>query len=100
MDNPEVAQLNYVRGVIHALLALKGLQNVVDEGNDPTSGSNARQGMFGIQGDDMEGLSEPYTFEEGDRRPTMTGRLFEVTDGSMSFDTTVELPRRDDWIPE
>jgi branched-chain amino acid transport system substrate-binding protein len=28
----------------------------------------------------------------------MTGRLFEVTDGSLSFDTTVELPRRDEWI--
>lgn len=98
MDNPEVAQLNYVRGVIHGLLALKGLRNVIDEGNDPTAGSNARQGMFDIQNDDMEGLAEPFTYEEGDRRPTMTGRLFEVTDGSLSFDTTVELPRRDDWI--
>jgi branched-chain amino acid transport system substrate-binding protein len=98
MDNPEVAQLNYVRGVIHALLALKGLQNTIDAGNDPTSGENAREGMFGIEDDNMEGLSQPYTFEDGDRRPTMTGRLFEVADGSLSFDTTVELPRRDDWI--
>jgi len=28
----------------------------------------------------------------------MNGRLFEVTDGSLSFDTSVELPRRDSWI--
>ena len=97
MDNPEVAQLNYVRGVIHALLALKGLQNTIDAGNEVT-GANARQGMFDIQDDNMEGLAQPYTFKEDDRRPTMTGRLFEVTDGSLSFDTTVELPRRDDWI--
>ncbi|MHB9286473.1 ABC transporter substrate-binding protein [Halobacteriales archaeon Cl-PHB] len=98
MDDPQVAQLNYVRGVIHALLALKGLQNAADAGNDITSGSNARQGMFGIEDDDMFGLSQSYTFEEGDRRPTMTGRLFEVSDGSLSFDTTVDLPRRDEWI--
>jgi branched-chain amino acid transport system substrate-binding protein len=98
MDNPEVAQLNYVRGVIHALLALKGLQNAADQDLDITSGQNARQGMFGIEEDPMFELSEPYTYEEGDRRPTMTGRLFEVTDGSLSFDTTVELPRRDEWI--
>jgi branched-chain amino acid transport system substrate-binding protein len=98
MDNPDVAQLNYVRGVIHALLALKGLQNAIESENDPTSGQAARQGMFGIENDDMEGLSQPYTLQEGDRRPTMTGRLFEVTDGSLSFDQTVELPRRDDWI--
>jgi branched-chain amino acid transport system substrate-binding protein len=92
MDNTDVAQLNYVRGVIHALLALKGLQNTIDAGDDATMGSNARQGMFGIENDDMEGLSEPYSFEEGDRAPTKSGRLFEVTDGSLSFDTTVEVP--------
>jgi len=98
MDNTSVAQLNYVRGVIHALLAMKGLQNAIDAGNDPSSGSNARQGMFGIEDDDMFGLSEPYSYEEGDRRPTMTGRTFEVTDGELQFDTTVDLPRRDEWI--
>ncbi|MFB6127854.1 MAG: ABC transporter substrate-binding protein [Halolamina sp.] len=98
MDDPEVAQLNYVRGVIHALLALRGLQNTIDAGNDPTSGEDARQGMFDIEGDDMGGLAEPFTYQEGDRRPTMTGRLSEVTDGALSFDTTVELPRREDWI--
>jgi len=92
MDNPEIAQLNYVRGVIHGLMALKGLQNAIDSGDDPTMGTNARQGMFAIDGDDMEGLSEPYSYEEGNRAPTDTGRLFEVTDGSLSFDTTVEVP--------
>jgi len=92
MDDPEVAQLNYVRGVIHALLALKGLQNAIEAGDDPTEGPNARQGMFGIDDDDMEGLSEPYSYEEGNRAPTDAGRLFEVTDGSLRFDTTVEVP--------
>jgi branched-chain amino acid transport system substrate-binding protein len=98
MDDPEVAQLNYVRGVIHALLALKGLQNAAEAGNDVASGPNVRQGMFGIEDDDMFGLAEPFSYAEDDRRPTMNGRLFEVSDGSLSFDTTVELPRRDSWI--
>ena len=98
MDDPEVAQLNYVRGVIHALLALKGLQNAAEAGNDVTTGPNVRQGMFGIEDDDMFGLAEPFSYAEDDRRPTMNGRLFEVTDGSLSFDTGVELPRRDSWI--
>jgi branched-chain amino acid transport system substrate-binding protein len=98
MDNFEVANLNYVRGVIHALLALNGLQNTVDAGGDPTSGADVRDGMFDIEDNDMGGLSQPFNYMEGDRRPTMTGRLFEVSDGSLSFDTTVELPRREDWI--
>jgi branched-chain amino acid transport system substrate-binding protein len=98
MEDPEVANLNYVRGCIHALLALKGLRNAMDMGMDPTVGANVREAMFEIQDDDMRGLSEPFTFAEDDRRPTMTGRLYEVTDGAMEFDSRAELPRREDWI--
>jgi branched-chain amino acid transport system substrate-binding protein len=98
MDNAEVANLNYVRGVIHALLAFEGITNTVEAGDDPTSGTAVREGMFAIENNDMGGLSEPFTYAEDDRRPTMTGRLFEVSDGSLSFDTAVELPRREDWI--
>jgi branched-chain amino acid transport system substrate-binding protein len=98
MDNAQVANLNYVRGCIHGLLVLKGLQNAIDADRDPTSGADVRQSMFGIQDDDMWGLSQPFSYEEGDRRPTMDGRLFEVSDGALEYDTTVELPRRDDWI--
>ncbi|MEF8807405.1 ABC transporter substrate-binding protein [Natronomonas sp.] len=98
MDDPQVANLNYVRGCIHAILVLKGLQNAIDADRDPTSGSDVRQSLFDIEDDNMWDLSEPYNYMEDDRRPTMTGRLFEVSDGAMEFDTTVELPRRDDWI--
>ena len=98
MDDPQEANLNYVRGSIHAILVLKGLQNAIDNDRDPTSGADLRQSMFDITDDDMWGLSEPFDYSENDRRPTMTGRLFEVSGGSFEFDTTVELPRRDDWI--
>jgi len=98
MDNSEVANLNYVRGIIHALLVFEGVQNAIEAGDDPTSGADVRQGMFDIEGNNMGGLSQPFNYMEDDRRPTMTGRLFEVSDGSLSFDTTVELPRREDWI--
>jgi branched-chain amino acid transport system substrate-binding protein len=98
MDDPEVANLNYVRGCIHTLLVVKGIQNAIEQDLDPTDGSDVRQAMFAIEDDDMWGLSEPYNYMEDDRRPTMTGRLFEVSDGALEFDTTVELPRRDDWI--
>lgn len=98
LDNPEVAQLNYIRGMVHALLAMHGLKNAIEQDLDPTQGKNARKGMFGIKNNNIEGLTEPFSYKEGDRRPTMDGRLFEVTDGSISFDTKVELPRRQEWI--
>lgn len=98
MDDPAVANLNYVRGSIHAILVAQGIQNAIDQDLDPTKGENVRKGMFAIDGSDNWGLSAPFDYKEGDRRPTMTGRLFEVTDGSLSYDTTVELPRKEEWI--
>lgn len=98
MDDPSVANLNYVRGVIHTLLVVNGLRNTIEAGDDPSVGANVRDGMFEIEDNTMGDLAQPFNYMEGDRRPTMTGRLFEVSDGGLSFDTTVELPRREDWI--
>lgn len=98
MDNPAIANLHYIRGVIHDTMAMKGLKHAIEAGNDITSGVDVREGMLEIEDDDMFGLSEPYTFQDGDRRPSMTGRLYEVQDGELEHDTNVELPRNDEWI--
>ena len=98
LEDPSVANLNYVRGCIHAVLVLRGLENAIDAGRNPTNGADVRESMFGIEDDDMLGLAEPFDYMESDRRPTMTGRLFEVSNGSLAFDEAVELPRREDWI--
>ncbi|MFA9418257.1 ABC transporter substrate-binding protein [Natrinema sp. HArc-T2] len=94
MDDPSVANLNYVRGVIHALLALKGLT----EADDMNSGQSVREGLFNVSDWDVRGLAEPFTYSEDDRRPTMNGRIYQVTDGSFEYDSTMELPRKDEWI--
>jgi len=97
MDDPSVANLNYVRGVIHALMALKGLQNAAEVG-DMSSGEDFRQGMFEISDWNVRGLAQPFTYEEGDRRPTMSGQVYQVQDGAFEYDTTIDLPRKNDWI--
>lgn len=97
MDDPSVANLNYIRGVIHALMALKGLQNAQEVG-DMNSGQDFREGMFQISDWDVRGLAEPFSYAEDDRRPTMNGRVYQVQDGAFEYDTTIELPRRDEWI--
>ncbi|WP_332897386.1 ABC transporter substrate-binding protein [Haladaptatus sp. CMSO5] len=98
MEDPGVANLNYVRGVIHAMVALKGIQEATNLDLDPSMGENIRSAMFEISDWDVFGLAEPFTYEEDDRRPTMTGRIYQVEDGEMKFDSKAELPRRDDWI--
>ncbi|MFD1562601.1 ABC transporter substrate-binding protein [Haloarchaeobius amylolyticus] len=97
MDDPSVANLNYVRGVIHALLALKGLKNAQEIG-DMSSGADVREGLFQVSDWNARGLAEPFTYAEDDRRPTMNGRIYEVSDGSFEYDSTIELPRKDEWV--
>lgn len=95
-DDPSVANINYVRGVVHALLVYEAMRLA----DDPSSGPAVRDAIFELEEFDARGLLlEPVDFREGDRRPTMTGRTYEVQDGEMVPDQDIELPRREAWIP-
>lgn len=98
LDDREVANLNFVRGIIHALIMYKGLSNALERGLGVNEGSNLRQGLFDIDDWGAWGLIEPITYAEDDRRPTMAGRIYEVQDGEMVYDDTFELERRMEWI--
>ena len=101
MDDPEDANLNYVRGVTHAALAVEGIKMAQEMGNDPHSGADVREALFELDDFDGEGLlPEPLDFRDGDRRATMTGQIYEVEDGELVHDGAIELERREDWLPE
>lgn len=96
IEDPTVANINYVRGVVHALL----LYEAMSAADDPSSGSAVQDAIFGLDDFDARGLLiSPVNFQEGDRRPTMTGRTYEVQDGEMVPDQDIELPRDEGWIP-
>lgn len=100
MDNPEVANINYVRGVAHALLAVEALQTVQDDGGDVTSGAAVRDAIFEMDDFDARGLiPETLNYQDGDRRATMLGQTYEVSDGNIVPDTKIELERREEWLP-
>ncbi|TKR26009.1 ABC transporter substrate-binding protein [Natronomonas salsuginis] len=100
MDNPEIANINYVRGVVHALLAVEGVRHAQEMGLDPSSGADIREALIDIDDFDAWGLlPETYDYQDGDRRPTMNGQTYVVEDGEMVPDEMVELERREDWLP-
>lgn len=100
MDDPEDANLNYVRGITHASLAIAAIQQVEENGGDPRSGADLREAIFELEDFDAEGLiPSGLTYEDGDRRATMEGRMYEVQDGEIVYDETIELERREDWLP-
>lgn len=100
MNNPEIANINYVRGVVHALLSVQAIQHAQEMGMDPSDGSNIREALFDMDDFDAWGLlPETYDYQEGDRRPTMSGQTYVVENGEMVPDELVELERREDWLP-
>ncbi|MFC7073658.1 ABC transporter substrate-binding protein [Halovenus rubra] len=100
MSNPEIANVNYVRGVAHALLAVEAIKRVDDDGGDIRSGAAVREKLLELDDFDARGLL-PVTldYQEGDRRATMFGQTYEVSDGNMVPDQNIELDRREEWLP-
>lgn len=95
-EDGTVANVNYVRGVVHALLAYEGMRAA----DDPESGSAVRDAIIGLEDFDARGLLiDTADFQDGDRRPTMTGRTYVVQDGSLQPDQDIQLERRDAWLP-
>jgi len=100
MSNPEVANINYVRGVAHALLAVEALQSVNDDGGDINSGAAVREAIFELDDFDARGLiPETLNYMEGDRRATMWGQTYQVSDGDILPEEEIELERREEWLP-
>ena len=101
MDDPEDANLNYVRGIAHASLVMEGLKHVEETGGDPESGTELREAFFELEGFDAEGLVPAgLNYDEDDRRATMSGRMYEVQDGELVYDDTIELEDPDgEWLP-
>ena len=100
MSNPEVANINYVRGVAHALLAVEAVKQVQDDGGDITSGAEVRQAIFDMDDFDARGLI-PVTlnYMEGDRRATMWGQTYQVSDTEIVAEEEIQLERREEWLP-
>jgi len=99
-SNPEVANINYVRGVVHALLAVEALQHVNDDGGDVNSGAAVRDAIFELGEFDARGLiPESLNYMEGDRRATMWGQTYQVSDGDIVPEEEIELERREEWLP-
>jgi branched-chain amino acid transport system substrate-binding protein len=98
MDDPAKANLHYPRGFIHTLLVVRAIQNAAEMGLDVTNGSNLREGFFAIDDWNVWGLAQPFSYQEGDRRPTMNGRIYQISDGALEYDQTIELPRNQSWI--
>lgn len=98
LDDASVANVHYVRGFVQALVLVCAFDHAAGMGLDIFEGDELREGVFAIDGFDARSLAEPFDFREQDRRATMNARLYEVSDGAIEHDATVELPLKDEWL--
>lgn len=103
IDNTEIANINYMRGVSNALVAYKAIDRAIEMGLDPSDSSSIRDGLFSISDWDTWNVHQEnanYTYTEQDHRPTMAGGIYQSEGGELVFDEAHELPRRTEWIGE
>lgn len=93
LDDRNVANIHYVRGFIHGLVLYRGIENTLEMDLDPASGADLLEGMLAIDDWDCWGLSKPFSYDEGDRRPTMSGDIYEVVDGEPTVDQEVSVDK-------
>jgi branched-chain amino acid transport system substrate-binding protein len=99
IEDPSIANLNYIRGFVHALILVGGIQKAQEAGLDVSKGANIREGMFMLDEWDNWGMSLPFDYKEGDRRCTMSGRVYRVEQGgTFTHEQTVSLSRKDEWL--
>lgn len=101
VEDTQIANINYMRGVSNALVAYKAIDRAIEMGLDPSDSNNIREGLLTIENRDTWNVHQDganYTFTEEDHRPTMTGGIYESQGGEVVFDEAHTLPRRTEWI--
>lgn len=98
--DPEIANLNYIRGVSILDLLMRGMELADEAGGDLESGPDVRDGLFSIEDYDGWEVAPTRTLTEDDPRPSMAARVYEIEDATMEFQDQIELERRTEWIPE
>ncbi len=62
------------------------------------TGPGIKKALESLKDFDTEGLTAPITFTSDDHRPNMSAKVYEFGDGKMIYKTTIELPRKKEWL--
>ncbi|RLI89295.1 MAG: ABC transporter substrate-binding protein [Archaeoglobales archaeon] len=89
--------IHYIKGWLNAMMMLKGIQMVVDKGEEVT-GENIKHELETLRDYDPEGLAPPISWFPYDHRPSMVNKIYTVREGKIELLGIEELERRADWL--
>lgn len=97
--DPQIATLDYIRGMAAIDLARRVFEITMERGADPRSGQDLRESFYMIE--DYAGWETmaPRTYTEEDPRGNMAARAYEARDGEWEFRNEIKLDRDERWLP-
>ncbi len=87
---------HYIRGWV-SMMVMKEALIRADKSNE-LNGPGMKKALETLKDFDTQGLTAPITYMADDHRPNMSAKVFEFQDGKMVYKTTIELPRKKEWL--
>lgn len=87
---------HYVRGWVSVMVMGEALK-IADKAG-ALNGPGIKKALESLKNFDTGGLTAPISYKDGDHRPNMSAKIYKYTGDTMKYVTTIELPRKKEWL--
>ena len=87
---------HYVRGWVSMMVLCEALKIADKKGQ--LNGPGVKAALETFKDFDTGGLTSKITFTPSDHRPNMSAKIYEYQKGKLVYKTTIELPRKAEWL--
>lgn len=92
----EPKMTHYIRAWVSMMVMKEALIRADKAGE--LNGPGVKKALESLKDFDTEGLTAPITYASDDHRPSMSAKIYEFDGGKMVYKTTIELPRKKEWL--
>jgi len=87
---------HYIRGWVSMMVMCEALK--IADKNGQLNGPGVKAALETFKDFDTGGLTAKITYTPTDHRPNMAAKIYEVKNGKLEYQKTIELPRKQEWL--
>ncbi|RMG61363.1 MAG: ABC transporter substrate-binding protein [Deltaproteobacteria bacterium] len=87
---------HYIRGWVSMMVMAEALKRADKAGE--LNGPGIKKALESLRDFDTGGLTAPITYTPNDHRPNMSAKIYKYENDKMIYVTTIELPRKKEWL--
>ena len=87
---------HYIRGWVSMMVLCEALKIADKKGQ--LNGPGVKDALETLKDFDTGGLTSKITFTPSDHRPNLSAKIYEYQKGKLVYKTTIELPRKAEWL--